>query len=67
MKLVSQMGGFEQNTSKKSLVMKRLRAVGRRIPWGHVAWVLFALGTFLVALKAVSLLASTVKALGGAG
>ncbi len=67
MKLVSQIGGFEQNQPKKSPVIKWLRTVKRRIPWGHVAWCLFAVATLLIALKAVSLLANTLKAVSGVG
>ncbi len=67
MKLVSQIGGYEQKAASKSPILKWLRRAGRRIPWGHVAWCVFALATALIALKAVSLLANTLKTVGGAG
>jgi len=34
---------------------------------GQAAWCVFALATALIAMKAVSLLASTLKTVGGAG
>ncbi len=67
MKLVSQIGGYEQKTASKSPLLKWLRKTGRRIPWGHVAWCVFAITTALIALKAVSLMANAIKTVGGAG
>jgi hypothetical protein len=67
MKLVSQIGGYEQEKTRKSPMLKWLRKAGRRIPWGHVVWCVFALVTLLIALKAVSLMANAIKTVGGAG
>lgn len=67
MKLVSQMGGYEPEKGRKSPVARWLRRAGKRIPWGTVAWCVFALATLLIAVKAYSLLASVIKTGGGNG
>lgn len=67
MKLVSQMGGYEKKPHGGSVVLKRLRKAGRRVPWGTVAWCVFAITTALIAVKAVSMLTSTLRTVGGAG
>lgn len=66
MKLVSQMGGYPNKPDTRASLLKRLRRAGRRVPWGHVAWCVFAIATFLIVLKAYSLLASSIKTVGGA-
>lgn len=67
MKLVSQMGGYGPEKGRKSPVARWLRRAGKRIPWGTVAWCVFAAATLLIALKAVSLMAGAIKTVGGAG
>ncbi len=63
MKLISQIGGYEQNQPKKSPVLKWLHSVS----WKHVGWFLFALATALIAIKSVSLEANAIKLLSGTG
>lgn len=67
MKLVSQIGGYEQKTAPKSPLLKWLRKTGRRIPWGYIVWGALALATALIAVKAVSLIANAIRTVGGAG
>ncbi len=67
MKLVSQIGGYEPEKGRKSPVAKWLRRAGKRIPWGHVAWCVFAIATLLIAVKAYSLLANAIKTVGASG